>query len=364
VNHVKASPPQPDRSVTFPFRPLLDAGKASRWLLRILLLSGLLLPEILLRSGFFSRHYPAFWLERAYPALVGFWSALTGFFPFSVTLWLVAPLLVLSALLALVSARRAGWPRALYRLALLLCIVNAWHTLNWGLNYAREPLRYGLGLSGEVSAEMNVELFRYLASVLHETELASPDAAVALAASVASLNELSAGLGLAANLQPSVRSAPAGLLLLGGVSGFISPLTLEPHLDAALALYQRVSIGIHELAHIAGVAHEGDATLLAAIAGLRASDPFVRYSTALLHIYQIPLPRELRDELLQLVPLSARQERSTASVSHSELRSDWFSAFQGKVLDAYLRWQGAADGIADYSNGTRQLAQAYRMGWF
>jgi hypothetical protein len=344
--------------------PFVRLAAGSRWPGRLLLLLLLLLPEFSLRSGLLERYYPAVWLERIYPALAGFWPAVTGVFPFSVILWLIAPALLLCVLWILWSARRAGWAVALYRLALLLCIVNAWHTLNWGLNYARQPLRYDLGLSGVADEASHVALFEYLAGVLRDTESAPADAATALESAVASLNELSAGFGLAANLQPALKAAPAGLLLLGGVSGFISPLTLEPHLDAALPPYQQVAIGIHELAHVAGVANEGDATLLAAVAGLRAADPFARYATALLHVYQVPLPRERRDELMQLVPVSARREARTAGTANLELRSAWYSELQGRALDLYLKWQGAADGVADYGNGTRQLALAHQQGWF
>lgn len=338
------------------------ASPPSRWPGRLVLLVALLLPELALRSGLLQRYHPGFWFEQGYPALVRFWSLL-DFSPFSIALWLVLPALVIAAVLTLVSARRAGWAVALYRLALLFCIVNAWHTLNWGFNYARLPLRYSLELTGLADEAAQVELFRYLAGVLHETRAATPDAEVALASAAMSLNKLSARLGLA-TLSPVVRDAPGGLLLLGGVSGFIFPLTLEPHLDAALPPYQRVSVGIHELAHVAGIASESDATLLAALAGLRAEDPFTRYSVALQHIYGIPLPKEQRDELLQLIPASARREARAAGTAYLELRSPWYSQLRERVLDLYLKWQGAADGTADYGNGARQLALAYHQGWF
>jgi hypothetical protein len=362
VNHLNEAAPgsaDPTASLAFP-RAIIRAN--GRWPARIALLVALLLPELALRSGIFERYYPAFWLEQAYPSLVHFWSLL-GALPFSVALWFVLPATILLFVLALLSGWRAGWSMSFYRLLLLLCVLKAWHTLNWGLNYARMPLRHNLELAGTADEAAQVELFRYLAGVLQETESAVPDGRAALESATAALNELSAGFGLAAHLSPALRTAPGGLLLLGGVSGFIFPLTLEPHVDAALPPYQQVSIGIHELAHVAGIANEGDATLLAALAGLRAADPFARYSTALLHVYSVPLPREQRDELLQLIPVSARREARAASSEQSELRSPWYSEFQDRILDLYLKWQGTA-GTADYGNGTRQLALAYRQGWF
>lgn len=336
----------------------------SPWTGRFLLLLMLLVPELLLRAGAFKQIYPVFWLEQAYPQLVRFWSLLTVPLDFSLTLWVIAPALVVGACAALWSARRGGWRIAIYRLALLLCVLNAWHTLNWGLNYARAPLHTTLALSGVPDEDSQLALFEYLVGVLRDTVGSPSDVPRALESGAAALNELAGPLGLAENVPHQLRTTPAGLLLRGGVSGFISPLTLEPHIDAALAPYLQVSIGLHELAHVAGVANEGDATLLAAVAGLRAADPFARYAVALQYVYQIPVPPDRRAELLTLVPGRAERAAQSAARLSRELRSGWYAQLQSRVLDLYLKWQGAADGLADYDNGARVLALAYRQSWF
>lgn len=336
----------------------------SPWAGRFLLLLVLLMPELLLRAGLFEVLYPVFWLERVYPQLVRFSSWLTAQLDFSLTLWAVAPALAVAVLAIAASVRRAGWRLAVWRFALLLCILNAWHTLNWGLNYARHPLHTTLALTEAPDEDSQLALFEYLVGVLRDTVGSPVDVPRALESGAAALNELAGPLGLAGSVSHRLLLTPPGLLLRGGVSGFISPLTLEPHVDSALAPYLQVSIGLHELAHVAGVANEGDATLLAAIAGLRAADPFARHAVALQYVYQIPVPLDRRSELLALVPGRAERAARSAARSNRDLRSGWYARLQDRVFDVYLKWQGTADGLADYDNGTRQLALAYRHGWF
>lgn len=337
---------------------------SSPWPVRFLLLLLLLLPELLLRAGLFEVFYPVYWLERIYPQLVRFSAWLTSSLDFSLTIWGIAPVLAMIVLAIVFSVRRGGWRLAAWRIALLLCVLNAWHTLNWGLNYARQPLHATLALAEAPDEDSQLALFEYLLEVLRDTVGSAADVPRALESGAAALNELAGPLGLAANVPHRLVLTPPGLLLRGGVSGFISPLTLEPHVDSALAPYQQVSVGLHELAHVAGIANEGDATLLAAIAGLRAADPFARHAVALQYVYQIPVPLDRRAELLSLVPGRAERTARSAARSNRDLRSGWYAQLQDRVFEFYLKWQGTADGLADYDNGARQLALAYRHGWF
>lgn len=302
------------------------------------------------------------WLEQLWPASFTGWQWLQRTVPFP-----LYPLLLGAALLGLILPPLLSRPgrrlsNTLYSLALLLSGGVLWLQLGWGLNYQREPLPLQLGLTGSSSLEQRRELAAYLLDVLETDGAAAAEVEVALEAGRDSLSQLLTGIGYPGPITATVRQLPAGTLLGIGVSGMLFPFTLEALLDRGLPEWQQVSIGIHELAHVAGVADEADATLAAAIAGLRSTDGYARYASALDAWSRLELPPAERAELQARWPARASADLAAARAAGRRYRLDFLADSQAALLNWWLRLQGSEAGVADYSLGASRLPLALEAG--
>lgn len=220
---------------------------------------------------------PASVVERYYVPLYGAWQRMVtplfewmAFAPFD--LWLVATLAAL-ALAARRSSRQAG-PGVLRRLlgaavgvTVAVSAVYLWFLASWGLNYRRAPLRTRLDIS---------------------RERVTPEAVQALAArTVAALNRLHAEAwaqgwpdwrDVPALLTPSMPAAAAALGLTppqpgtprvsilqpyfrwASIEGMTDPFLLDVLVNGDLLPMERPAMVAHEWGHLAGLAHEAEAS--------------------------------------------------------------------------------------------------------
>jgi hypothetical protein len=293
----------------------------------------------------------------------------------SVSFSLSAMLLIALALLALVwlawGWQRQGVGKVARRKtgdALLFALVTyVLFVLLWGANYQRQSVETLLSLDlSPVSAEEVEALAEALAGLVAtlEPEL-QRDEIVALASLRKALQEVVAEVtGVTPPLPTRVKQLPPGLLIGLGASGFISPWLLEPHVERALPEPFKLAVAAHELAHVAGFAGEADADLIAALAGLQASDPYARYATALklLSDSLTALPPPSREALLGALPAAARRELAEVREVVARYQRPWLTALSHFVYDRYLQAQGVEAGVADYGRTLTLLVQASRSG--
>lgn len=302
------------------------------------------------------------WLGSVWPQLFSLWQSVQLFLPFPTSAVLL-PLVLLAFLAPLVVwFRRPRASGALLNLATVTAVLLLWLQLLWGVNYQREPAWRQLQLDGPVSEAQQLELAAYLLAVITEEQHAAADVARAVRSGSAELDRLLAGLGHPGPLRVGVTGLPAGWLLSFSVSGMIFPLSLEPLTDSGLPDWQQVSVGVHELSHVAGVAGEDDATLLAALAGLRAEDGYARYASALDAFSRLRLPVSLQQELLVQLPPRALHDLEAARAALARHRISWLADVQAGLFDWWLKLQGSEAGLADYSLGASRLPLALEAG--
>ncbi|MDZ7704014.1 MAG: DUF3810 family protein [Trueperaceae bacterium] len=323
----------------------------------------------------------ALWIERyysrqLYPQIAALLVPLGDAVPFSIApiVLLTLPLLLFFGLVRLTRRRRqqGRWVTMLlvaYRLFSVAALLYLAFVVLWGANYKRQPIEAQLGLDAGPVSEAEVEtLARNLLALLNDTVEADRDAARALTASRLSLqNVVREATGVVPTLPEQIKILPAGTLIrLGGATGVVSPWTLEAHVDGALTPSEHVAVGLHELAHVAGYSGEADADLIAAIAGLRADDPFAQYATALrlFRAASFELPSAQRDALWDELPSRAREDTEMLYRTYRQfLPPAWVSGLQQFAYDRYLRSQGVTAGVSDYSRTTTLLVKAVRQGW-
>ncbi|MDQ3458276.1 MAG: DUF3810 domain-containing protein [Deinococcota bacterium] len=238
----------------------------------------------------------------------------------------------------------------------------------WGLNYGRPPLEARLGLELEAPNIEEVAHFAGgLAAIIWET--APPEGTRDRARALASLRAAIRSLvldweGRQVTLPSRVKTTPAGLLLLNNTAGVVSPFFLEAHVDGGLPEYKFLAVAAHELSHLAGYGGEADTDFIAAVAGLRAGDPYARYSVALslFEGFARRLPADLRGDLVEGLPEAARRDLEAARAVRLRYRNAGLQRLQGALYDSYLRAQGVSAGVADYGRVVELLLAAERRG--
>jgi len=251
-------------------------------------------------------------------------------------------------------------------LTILALLTSSWFLLAWGINYRRTPIEQLLALPSRTVVAFDVErLARSLTVVLQQTAEAPTDEAGALSALRETMSEVVTELtGTSVLLLWRVKRLPAGTLLTFGYAGITSPFWLEPHIDAGLSPPARVATAAHELAHAAGFAREADAEVLAALAGLASEQPFARYSVAL-NLFarsSAELPRSVAQDLTAALPQRARRDLQTEQEVTSRYFHRELASGLTRFYDRYLRTQGIAGGVGDYSRAVGLLATLARLG--
>ena len=274
--------------------------------------------------------------------------------------------------------RRTRTRRGLRRFALMWCwrgaaaslVVYALFLATWGANYSRSPLETRLLLeTTPATTEEMTALTLSLAQIVHDNAYAAHnhDLAASLRAAQTSLRKVVYSFeGQAATLPSRVKATPPGLLILGGqATGVISPFWLEAHVDGALPDYNFLAVGLHELAHVAGYSSEAETDFVAAVAGLQADDPYVRYSMALSLFARFAwrLPGDVYGTAYDLLPQVAIDDLAKRQAVRLKYRPPKpVKRVQTKVYDSYLRTQGVSAGIQDYGRVANYLASAQRGG--
>lgn len=226
----------------------------------------------------------------------------------------------------------------------------------WGLNYRREPLTEKLDYSSERITPLAVTELAAVAvdrlNTLHRP---------AHRAGWSSLDELSVRLGGAfeetqkqlGGTRTAVTGDPKTTLLTpyfrrAGIDGMISPFSLEILVNDAVLPFERPYVVTHEWAHLAGFAHEAEASFVGWLTCL-AGDDSSRYS-AWLSLAPRVMRHVSEDERARLwgdlaegpiEDLRAVAERTLDTVPLVQQGAN-------RVYDQYLKANRIESGIASY----------------
>jgi len=242
----------------------------------------------------------------------------------------------------------------------------------WGFNYLREP--FAAALNQESPEHLQLADYEqlandmiFLANKLCTSDPCPADGADDLRESDKAVDR---SLGRVMDMAriPRIHSPPRTKFLFPGgfpdvlgISGFFSPLFMEPHVNSGLTAWEFPFVIAHEKAHLAGFASEADAGFIAYLTCLTSASDTLRYSAALNILLALRqyFPEEqwrelLRAKLSQTVKndMNARGKR----IRHNHEKYALFIRFSRKVNDTYLKLNSRKLGIRSYAAALPRFA--------
>jgi len=282
--------------------------------------------------------------RRVFPTISHVFALMAGVLPISwLDVWIVVSIAIL-----IYAVSRKRW-------ALLfgyIAIFYLWFFWGWGLNYHRLPLSERMGIPVNSVSESAFEQFvkTAVAEINRLQPIASAmppldrDAASAIAVRRVDrvIKEID---GVVWETGTRVkRSALAQFWYQSaGVDGMFNPFGHEPLVIAGPLPFELPFLMSHEVAHVRGIANEGEANLIALLATVNADDPRFRYSgwLALWDYLQAPSSR------LDPGPRADLKAAHDRVLMH---QIQFISRFQVSLLDAHLKANAVPGGIRSYSD--------------
>lgn len=282
--------------------------------------------------------------RRVYPLVSSMMAAFAGAVGFS---WLdcLVPL-------AVVGIPYLVYRRQFLRLLGLISVAYLLFFWTWGLNYHRPPLVSKLDFSADrISAESVARLTEEAATALNDLY---PQR------SIADFDNVRGGAEVAARVRavvteldgtswPAASGVKSSWVLdpffrAAGVEGMFNPFGHEAIVTRRLLPFEMPMVAMHELAHVRGYPHEGDANFVALMAALGSADAAFRYSGWLtLWFY---LRSSESDPLLDPGP---RSDIEAVYARIADQRIDWVSRTQTRSLDLFLRANQVEGGVRSYA---------------
>jgi hypothetical protein len=296
--------------------------------------------------------------RRLFPTISHIASWFADSIPFSwVDVWIL-----LGVFTVVFSVRRKNW-RLPLGLVSAVYLIFFW---GWGLNYHRSPIETRMGLKA-VPKPSKQEFNQFLAATTvavnrlweaaDQQNSRKDSASMELEAS-SRVREVVAqidGTDWAAATRIK-HSYPADLWFhAAGIDGVFNPIGHEPVLVSGIPEFRRPFVMTHELAHVHGIASEGDANFVAFLASMASKDPRFQYSAAFemwLHLggSGAGLDPGPRRDLQSFIDLIRTQEIPQ------------ISRLQSAILDSHLKANGIQEGVQSYSKFVA-LAIATRDRW-
>jgi hypothetical protein len=237
----------------------------------------------------------------------------------------------------------------------------------WGLNYHRSPIEIRMGLKA-VPKPSKEEFSQFLSSTTQAvnrlwTEVAeqqtSQQNSVSMEHEASSRVRAVVGQIDGTDWAAATRikhSYPADLWFhAAGIDGVFNPIGHEPLLVSGIPSFRLPFVMTHELAHVHGIAGEGDANFVAFLAGIGSADPRFQYSAA----FEMWL--HLDGSAAELDPGPRRDLQSYLDLIRSQ-EIPQLSRIQSAILDSHLKANGIQEGVQSYSKFVA-LAIATRDRW-
>lgn len=229
--------------------------------------------------------------------------------------------------------------------------------LSWGGNYYRPGLTAPWKVKKRVLApEELLRLNYFLVERLNQLSL--------LPFSFSGLDELNAEAGgiyreRYGRQLPEFQVKPSAfgyLLGYAGVHGYYNPFTGESQFNHSMPLFMHPFVGLHEMAHQAGIAAEDDANLMAYLATKQSANPAFRYSgyfNVFLYAFADLRYRDsaAADDVWALLNVRSRDDYDTLRSMHARYKSI-FRGFSSTLYNRYLRLHGQKKGLRSYNTVT------------
>lgn len=228
----------------------------------------------------------------------------------------------------------------------------------WGFNYLREPFSHSLKLDDpstliesdyEILANDMVSLINILCQAdcypSHTEKMWETDSMVDRAVKKI--------IGMNLHIPSTKFLLTNECLNAFGISGFFSPLFMEPHLNSDLLLWEQPHVMAHEKAHFMGFASETDANLIAYLACLISESDRLRYSAALnvlLSVRQYMPDEKKWRKLFKGLPKKVLQDIKARNTRLRRNRKQYPRLVNAgrKINDTYLRLNSQKLGIGSY----------------
>jgi hypothetical protein len=246
----------------------------------------------------------------------------------------------------------------------VISLAYLWFFWGWGLNYHRLPLEKRLQLDssgltpddfkrfGEIAAD---EINRLWPVASNLPPLDRETASAISAQRVEKVIRQVDGIDWKTDT-PIKRSVLAQIWYQSaGIDGMFNPFGHEPLVIAGPLPFELPFLMSHEIAHVRGVANEGEANLIALFATVASDDPRFQYSGWLSLWDYLGTPSSKLDPGPQADLKSARDR-----VLRHQIRL--VNHFQSSLLDAHLKANAVPGGIRSYGDFVA-MAIASRPRW-
>jgi hypothetical protein len=295
-----------------------------------------------------ARIFPSTVVEKIYsrtifPTISHIFGVVADAVPFSwLDVWIIGGVVLL-----VYTLRKKRWRV----LAGMVCFLYLWFFWTWGLNYHRPQLTDRLHL--ETKDLTDPDLKRFAETAAGEINRLRP------LASQVPLTRAQTG-GMAAKRVEQVvfkidgtdwraanrvkRSVIADQWYkIAGIDGMFNPFGHEPLVIGGPYAFELPFLMSHELAHVRGIANEGEANLVALLATVASDDPRFQYSGWLYLWGYLPRYSEIKLDDGPRADLKAAAMRIMANEIPIANR------VQSAILDAHLKANAVPAGVRSYS---------------
>jgi hypothetical protein len=297
--------------------------------------------------------------RRLFPTI----SHIAGWFADSIPFSWTDVWILLGVFTVVFSLRQKNW-RLPLGLVSSVYLIFFW---GWGLNYHRSPIEIRMGLKA-VPRPSKQEFSQFLAETtkavnrlwkeVDEQKTGWQDSASMEHEASSRVRQVVAQID-GTDWEAATRikhSYPADLWFhAAGIDGVFNPIGHEPILVSGIPSFRLPFVMTHELAHVHGIADEGDANFVAFLASLGSDDPRFRYSAA----FEMWL--HLGGSANDLEPGPRRDLQLYSDLIRAQ-EIPQVSRIQSAILDSHLKANGIQAGVESYSKFVA-LAIATRDRW-
>lgn len=239
--------------------------------------------------------------------------------------------------------------------------------LGWGINYGRTPLAQKLALINDTSTTVSdsAECYAFAHYLIRKINMLAPYYSntdlKTLNTKAISAYENHAGLKNAANLLGTKATLFGHGMKAAGIDGYFNPFSGEGQVVDELPGFMLPFTVLHEMAHQAGIAAEGDANLVAYIIGSNSDDTCLQYSTYMnLWLYTLAKVRHYDSthakQLKAALPTIAHKHLKELRI-YNESYNNTVGKVSSWIFDRFLKLQQQKDGIKDYTNVVNYAAR-------
>ncbi len=308
----------------------------------------------------FCRPVADFYARALYPAISAGLSAVSSVIPFSLEeIVVLAFAAILVAITVRAIARKEKFSRWLGRTLVTLMWLLVWFYMGWGNNYHRTGLYERNNIK---RIEYDEGAFRqFLANYADSLNKAAGEAgdydASTLATEIkAFYSDVVSNYGYARLRSWQKVKAPLinPLFSAVGIQGFMGPFLAESQVNRDVPVAEYPYVAAHELAHLAGVTSEAEASYWGFVCCRQSANAAVRYSGYLSLLPYVArqagslLPAEDYAAWMATVSDKPKADLAASRQFWQSKRIGWIKSIQGWMQNLLLKGNGVSEGTGDY----------------